>query len=226
MCASLGQWLEIEVEPLDSLFGIDPDHLPRPEEGFRERTAELRLAWAVATDPRPQLNLLRSRVRQAVAIRLARSAVAAGVVAGIGVGLAVQSYWPLPLVNARAEASESRSERGRNSRAGVRTEVAPTPTVQGERGTPPADPTVPTIVATPQRTLARVAPTVERVLPFDAQLTSILLSADRAVAIIDGEIVQVGGDVRGARVTEISEREVLLRDAAGRLRRLRMANGF
>jgi hypothetical protein len=57
-------------------------------------------------------------------------------------------------------------------------------------------------------------------LPFDAALSSILFSADRQLAIIDGRVVGRGDAVRDATVVEISAGVVLLRDAQGRLRRL------
>ena len=48
----------------------------------------------------------------------------------------------------------------------------------------------------------------------------VLQHADRKLAIIDGRIVQVGDDVRGARVVEITPNSVLFRDRDGRLRKL------
>jgi hypothetical protein len=250
MCASLNLQLEIEVEPLDSLFGIDADHLPRPTDGFRERAAELRLAWAVAADPRLQLDLFRPRTRHATAIRFARGAVAAGVVAGMGVGLAVQSRWPLPSVSARAQARESSSQIGQDSEEAARTGASATTAAHSERGSASSGLAVPAAVVSGEGERAprgpRSVPSEERpgdnemparspqesaqrvgeiAIPFQGQLTSILLSADRAVAIIDGQIVEPGGMIRGARVVEISERKVLLRDAAGRLRRLEMVGG-
>ena len=56
--------------------------------------------------------------------------------------------------------------------------------------------------------------------PFDAALSSILFSADRQLAIIDGRVVGRGDAVRDATVVEISAGVVLLRDSHGRLRRL------
>jgi len=76
MTARLMERLDVEVEPLDSLFGIDAAQLPEPADGFRERGAELRLAWAVAADWPPPINLLRARNRQASKAMLARAAVA------------------------------------------------------------------------------------------------------------------------------------------------------
>ena len=57
-------------------------------------------------------------------------------------------------------------------------------------------------------------------LPFDAALSSILFSADRQLAIIDGRVVGRGDVVRDATVVDISAGVVLLRDSQGRLRRL------
>src|SRR5262245_42722617 len=81
--APLMEQLDVEVEPLDSLLGIDAAHLPEPADEFRERIAELRVAWAVAADWPPTINLLRARKRQASRQMLSRVAVAAGVVAGV-----------------------------------------------------------------------------------------------------------------------------------------------
>ena len=90
MTAPLMERFDVEVEPLDSLFRINAEQLPEPADEFRERGAELRLAWAAAADWPPSLNMLRARQRQASKTRLARGAVAAGVVAGLLVGWRVQ----------------------------------------------------------------------------------------------------------------------------------------
>ena len=50
MTAPLMERLDVEVEPLDSLFGIDAERLPEPADDFRDRGAELRMAWAAAAD--------------------------------------------------------------------------------------------------------------------------------------------------------------------------------
>jgi hypothetical protein len=95
MTALLMERLDVEVEPLDSLFRIDAQQLPEPADEFRERGAELRLAWAAAADCPPSLNLLRARPRQVSKTWLARGAVAAGAVAGLLVGWRVQqgAWW-------------------------------------------------------------------------------------------------------------------------------------
>src|SRR5262249_10570566 len=58
---------------------------------------------------------------------------------------------------------------------------------------------------------------------FEASLGTILYAPDRKLAIVDGRIVGVGDEIRGARVTEITPDAVMLRDAQGRLRRLALA---
>jgi hypothetical protein len=94
MTALLMERLDVEVEPLDSLFGIDAAQLPDPVDEFMERGAEMRLAWAVAADWPPAINLLRARRRQVSKTVLARAAVATGVAAGLVVGWRVQqSQW-------------------------------------------------------------------------------------------------------------------------------------
>jgi hypothetical protein len=61
-------------------------------------------------------------------------------------------------------------------------------------------------------------------VPFDAVLGSILYSADRKFAIVDGRIVGPGDEVNGARVVDITTSTVLLRDAGGRLRSLSLTS--
>ena len=55
-------------------------------------------------------------------------------------------------------------------------------------------------------------------MPFEASLASILYSPDRRLAIVDGRIVSVGDEIKGARIVDITQTTVLLRDAQGRLR--------
>lgn len=94
MTLSLTERLDVEVEALDSLFGIDVEHLPEPADEFRERAAELRLAWSAAADWRGPINLLRYRRRRDRRVALAKAAVVAGIAVGLGTGWAIeQSRW-------------------------------------------------------------------------------------------------------------------------------------
>jgi len=63
-------------------------------------------------------------------------------------------------------------------------------------------------------------PASEIPTPFEGTLGTILYGSDRKLAIVDGRIVQVGDEIRGARVVEITPNSVLFRDKQGQLRRL------
>ncbi len=78
--------LDLEVEPLDSLFGIDSTHAPQGKGSLQERIAELRLAWAAAADWPGSLNLIRAPHRNRLRVALSRAAVVGGVAAGWGIG--------------------------------------------------------------------------------------------------------------------------------------------
>ena len=83
---ALMERIDVEVEPLDSLFGIDAARLPGAAGDFRERVAGLRLAWAAAADDRPRLDLFRANRRRAQRAKVSRAAVAAGIATGVIVG--------------------------------------------------------------------------------------------------------------------------------------------
>lgn len=84
--------LDVEVETLDSLEGIDATVLPEPAEAFREQIAGLRLALAVAAQP-PPVNLIPPEQRPPVDTRryrslLGRSSAAAAVACAVMYGYA------------------------------------------------------------------------------------------------------------------------------------------
>jgi len=277
MTLSLMEHLDVEVEPLDLLFGIDADHLPEPRDSFRERVADLRLAWAVAADWNAPIDFLRERRRRMVKTALTRAAVVGGVAAGVTIAWRLQRselFQPSARVAAvptravtvepprRSEQVTARSETTappipsparpstppvdqrpvqqpsapavaltpvppRTSSAPHRVEAAPSPPLRlssiQERPAPLADsnrqPSA-TVAATVLPPASR-RPVIDNVpLPFDASLATILYGADRKLAIVDGRIVQIGDDVRGARVIDIMPDAVLFRDVQGRLRKL------
>jgi len=338
MTAPLMERFDVEVEPLDSLFGIDAAQLPEPVDEFRERGAELRLAWAVASDWPSPINLLRFRQRKASKTALARAAVAAGVAAGLLLGwriersqvwrsietkpvvalptavaskppvaapsvgaskpptaivgkpldvgspaAAVASRPPLvapltsrppvvppppalasrPPVALPAPAMASRPPIAPSAPVVATTpggtpsapldaptraqsafifappavmnasprEDPPRPTTQAPATARPPAPTAAAAMARleapqePAPTRARPAPAPETAQPFDAVLGTILYSPDRKLAIVDGDIVATGDEVRGARVVEITPNAVMLRDGQGRLWRLGLGVG-
>jgi general secretion pathway protein B len=239
MTAQLVERLDVEVEPLDSMFGINPR---LRDQQFSERVAEMRLAWAAAADERPSLDLFRAR-RAGLGRRYrSRVAIAAGVVAGLGLGWLVQQRLgpvtarprptftparpaPPPLAAAQppVEAPAAIAPVGDSIPApGLPTAAEPAaalPQDEPARREPELDP-----IDVPRRPEPTPAPRptrpAETPLAFDANLGTILFGLERRLAIVDGRIVGEGDEVRGARVVEISQNAVLLRDAQGRLRRL------
>ena len=306
MTVPLMERLDVEVETLDSLFAIDAGRLPEPADEFRERSAELRLAWAVAAEWPAPINLLRERQRRQAKIVLTRAAVVAGVATGVGLAWQVErsSWWqatsPVPNPSrvpkrpppasastattstaARRPPATSRpilatGTTGTTGTTGSTASAAPvaakplalqapkpvapvvlpqpaTSVARAETSQPrlPPPPLPPLSAAVQRPALApprpvanepspmpstrdqqsspvvqrraserRAAAPQETLLPFDAALGTILYAPERKLALIDGHIVQIGDDVRGARVIDITLTTVLLRDAQGRLRQL------
>jgi hypothetical protein len=342
--------LDVEAEPLDSLFGVDAEPLAEPSDQIPEWVAAMWIAWAVAADVSAPLNLFRARRRLAIRSSLARAAVVAGVAAGLGAGWGVtQTGWwarvaaarvggntlpagatpvsSLPVLKPTAAIGEAASTSRRTLDSAVRplssilkapgeiggtratapmapssgvaplaqaaaptpvpraatvvapavsgmapasrtTEVVPArPLVTNARGSasapreatrvrPESAPTLMSRAATvaapaisgmarasrttevvptrpsvtnargsasaPAREAARVRP--EPIpKPFDAVLGTILYSAERRLAIVDGRIVQPGDEISGARVIDITPTAVFLNDAQGRTRSLTLA---
>jgi hypothetical protein len=261
MALALMEQLDVEVEPLDSLFGVDAHQLPEPADDFRERVSDLRLAWAVAADWNASIDFLRERRRRMTKTVLTRAAVVAGVATGVAVAWRVQRSWlfqpaPQPM-HARTAVTQVRP-------APAPQQVSPPPIAQpapvARIDTPPAAPPQPppsvqpalqqpsrtpaleltpippppavpvrseTAIAEPPVAAARTPAAAPRPRPvddaplsFDGSLGTILYGADRKLAIVDGRIVQVGDDIRGARVVDITPDAVLFRDVQGRLRKL------
>jgi hypothetical protein len=271
--------LDVEVEILDSLSGIDVESLSQPAEEFGERVSELRIAWVAAAEW-TTINLLRPNRRRASQAVLSRAAVVAGVAAGLGSGWSIARIDSLPVAAASPVSTRSAPARAAvdalSASPSLPSEASPTATagtlLAKEEPTAPAPPPIkqepavarfdppsideirervlapppissepPPIRQEPPAAVRRVAPEVvpRRVQrsapqqpppplrrpasdppPFDAAISSILFSADRQLAIIDGRVVGRGDMVRDATVVEISADIVLLRDAQGRLRRL------
>lgn len=257
MTLPLMEQLDVEVEPLDSLFGVDANQLPEPSDDFRERVADLRLAWSVAADWHAPIDFLRERRRRTTKTVLTRAAVVAGLATGVAVAWRLQQSWlfqpAAPTPGTRIASTPPRQvPRPTPQRvdlppppvsqpAPVARIETPPPTLQPAieqlprtsalvlLPVPPAPSSVrselltdapPTPAARRPATPVRPRPVNDTPLPFEASLGTILYSADRQLAIVDGRIVQVGDDVRGARVVDITPDAVLFRDVQGRLRRL------
>ena len=143
MTAPLVERLDVEAEPLDSLFGIDAAHLPEPADEFRDRGAELRLAWAAAADWPPAINLLRARRRQVSRTMLSRAAVAAGIVAGLAGGwrMTQSAWWQSTTPTAAKRSAPAPSNAGATAAARARgttpARTTPTPAATVAANTPP-----------------------------------------------------------------------------------------
>jgi hypothetical protein len=323
MTLALMERLDVEVEPLDSLFGIDEDHLPDPADEFRDRIVDMRLAWSVAADWDAPINFLRERRRRLAKKILTRAAVVAGVATGVAVAWKIQqsslltSAAPKPAPSAPAPRRAAAARPAPPVPAPIISKPAPPPApvlppppiaaapvqapppkvapvaapppqvvtvapkvqppsarvaappalpparlvppptpaivlrpvpapsplartepvtlppvrlapvpirpTEPARAVPPREaPPAPVVTAPPSlpRPPIRRPPPDEVALPFEASLGTILYGADRKLAIVDGHIVQIGDEVRGARVVDITSNAVLFRDQQGRLRKL------
>lgn len=81
-----------EVETLNSLEGIAAAALPEPAEAFRDRIAALRLAWAIAADPAPPINLVPPEIAMRRRAARARLALAGGVAAAVATSVLAYGY--------------------------------------------------------------------------------------------------------------------------------------
>ena len=193
MTVPLMERLDVEVETLDSLFGIDVEQLPEPADEFRDRAAELRLAWAAAADWPGPINLMRHRRRRRTRVALARAAVVAGVSAGWGLGWEIeQSEWwqstaPQPVARrsgppaarpVQRPAATTAARMNVAPRTGVTVLQAPaaapkpaSPATMAERLTPPS--VVPPTTAT-KPPVARVPPPIVVAPPPTATNSPIL----------------------------------------------------
>ena len=85
LTAPLIERLNIEVETLDSLDGIDTEQLPEPADQFVEQAASMRMASAIAAEP-PPVNLLPVEVTATRAARAAQMVFALGTAAAVAFG--------------------------------------------------------------------------------------------------------------------------------------------
>ncbi len=112
MTTSLIECLDVEVEPLDSFFGIDETRLPEEGLTLHDRAAEVRLAWGAAIDWPAPLDLLRERRQQQQRAWIARAAVVAGMATGLGLGVALESSrWGFTAIPVAAAAAPDAAER-------------------------------------------------------------------------------------------------------------------
>jgi len=233
---------DVEVEPLDSLYGIDADSLPRNEAECREVVPLLRLAWAAAADDRPPLDLMRPRQLAMRQQNLSRAAVTAGMVVGLTLGWSIQGQVnadPAPVASSvravpvipRVLPSSSLSavpaattltpppptlERLEAEAVPSETPARPIFRVMTEpAATPKAEPKI--IASRPVDARSK-DPAYVRLSPAaspDVTVESILYSPDRRFAIVDGRIMTIGDSVDGFRIVDITPTTVVVADGRG-----------
>ena len=232
--------LDLEVETLDSLEGIDAAALPEPAEVFRERVANFRLAWAVVADTQPPINLIPAEIaaRQKSTrpkIQLIGAAAAAAVIFGL-IGFAYFNRMARPTGHPSAGAALAAPARrppelsipAPKPRSAESNSASVQPFEPGERVLPPTidessaavRPLRPPSSARPpgagtaSRIEKPVAPAVT-----DPVVRSILYSAERRVALIDNRIVGIGDQVNAGRIVEIEPGAVVIETPRGERRR-------
>jgi hypothetical protein len=232
LTAPLIEQLNIEVETLDTLEGIDITSLP---DDFAERAATFRLALSVAVAP-PPVNLLpveiaagrsSNRSRRVYVGSAAAAAMAALLYASLPSDQSDRQMPPRAALEPVAPRPPAPSPLTAPAQAPQSTTTAPP--VQA----PPADVRPPATAdraaqdpidnLAPATAMTRPRPRVQRrelgPLVPPPVVTSILISGDRRVARIDGRIVGVG-DRLGSDVVESIEPGVvvLVTDNGGRRR--------
>jgi hypothetical protein len=231
--------LDVEVETLDSLDGIDLRRSRPPADELRERIAGLRLSLAAAGMPAA------IRVSEAPTVASSRWFLGGGAAVGVVMATALAiRYWPAaggpvsaspqlqtaarptpperrlapPAVpepvgtSAASEATPARSEPPSPPPPPAAPVAAPVPA----ESAPPATATA-RREGSPQRR-PRPAPSIEQERVPVVQ--SILVAGDRRLAVIDGVIVSVGDRVDHSVVVGIEADAVLLRGPSGRDRRV------
>jgi hypothetical protein len=171
---------ELPVETLDALSGIDATSVPEPADEFRAHIAALRIAIAVGAEAAPYSNLLPSNEGGASRSR----PLVWSLVGGVAGALVLIGLW-----------------------YGGRTPAPATPVIvpPAPRVTQPDKPRVPaTAVSAP----AVAAPTTEP--EREVVVTTILYSADRQLAIVNGRITRPGDRIGSTSIVEIRPHAVVV----------------
>jgi hypothetical protein len=228
MAVALMERLDVEVETLDSLFGIGATEGSGTADDFRDRASELRVVWAAAADWAGPINLIRDHLRRQRRTLLARAAAVAVLAAGLGAGFAIERSQPEEPPRPSSQAVVTVP--GTPPDASAPAAPMPSPSVvESTIGSPmpPPQPLAATSasssdVPAPLAATSR-KPTPAGPPPF-TELAGILYSPGRKLAIVNDFVVGPGDEVNGARIVDITASTVLLRDARGRLRVLTLGN--
>ncbi|HZM59184.1 MAG TPA: hypothetical protein VFB85_05290 [Vicinamibacterales bacterium] len=176
----LGATLELPIETLDSITGIDAEAVPEPAVDFHTDVAALRLAIAVGAEGEPYSSLIAPvrPSRRTIGSPVAMAAAAAAVL------VVIAGYMAL-----------------RPSRARPAPTLAAAPLDVRITSTPPTEPQV-----QPSVDLERRPDDAEPELRID----SILFSPERRLAVVNGRIARAGDRIAGSRIVDIQPRAVVV----------------
>jgi hypothetical protein len=220
LTAPLIEFLNVEVETLDTLQGIDASSIP---EGFAEQAATFRLATSISADP-PPINLLPAGVTSAPGRHTGGWLVAGGAAAAIALAFiysdseSSSSRMRTPVESAAVERADP-FERVPVQSEPLELPATPTPAPQASPSAAPLRPQQQEPQPVPRRSAAVVPSPMAPPQP-DPVVRSILVSGNRRVALIDGRIVSAGDSVGNAVVTSIEPDAVVLATADGQSRRI------
>jgi hypothetical protein len=241
LTAPLIMALDLEVETLDSLAGIDAASLPELADVFRERVANFRLAWALAADAKPPINLIpveiaARRHSTRPTIPLIGSGAVAVILGLIGYAYLSQMTRPTshPSAGAAPGAPPSHPSAPEQSTNAPKPPAAPAPNSSSAQssGSPALPPDVddsdpapltPNPSASARPPGASTEPRIEEPaapVVADHVVQSILYSAERRAALVDNRVVGVGDQLKAGRVVEIERDAVVIETPRGERHRL------
>ena len=224
LTAPLIMALDLEVETLDSLDGINAAALPEPADLFRDRVAQFRLAWAIAADAELPINLsppgiAARRPAMPQPITLVASATAAVIVGLIGYAYLYRTTRPIPRPpEISRTAPTPRASPAADSATALRSPdpaaIPAPPRVEAPNPpTPPRNPSA-AVAAAPGRVENPGAPVVA-----DPVVRSILYSPERRAALVDHRIVGIGDQLNAGRIVEIERDAIIVETPRGERRR-------
>jgi Tfp pilus assembly PilM family ATPase len=177
--------LNVPVETLDSLNGIDAEVVPEPADMFRATVAALWPAIAIASGSGDRPNLIRATIRVVGWKRAAMLFIAVAALAGVMAGLAWY-FFARPALDDDSRPAAAAPQRAPS----VSTpSIVPQPAPRSQAGA--------------------VAPEPNLVV------TSILYSSQRRLAIVNGRIVRVGDRIDSSTILYIEPRAVTVQSADG-----------
>jgi hypothetical protein len=224
LTAPLIMALDLEVETLDSLDGINAAALPEPADRFRDHVAQLRLAWAMAADAEPPINLSPPEVAsRRQAMRRPMKPIA-GVAAAAIVGLIGYAYLDRTTRPTPPPAEISRTAPGPPPAPAADSAVALRSPDAASTAVPPQVevPSPPTPAQNPAAAVPGALDQIEKPrVPVlaDPVVRSILYSAERRAALVDNRIVGIGDRVNAGQIVEIEPDAIIVETPRGERRR-------